>query len=164
MVYNTTVSLTKPNCTNCVDLGKCQDRFELFYWSKTDSNYLDVILKVFKKDDNKEFPLVQNVTMGVTDRNQFMQLRIQTVIAAENYAKEENLSTVLIPTLLKDMNEQLKLAHKVVDVVDRANKNIRWTLLRYTVDQIKFFMRKSNFFKEERGREVSTNCLCQIET
>ena len=35
----------------------------------------------------------------------------------------------------KDKNEQLKRAHKVVDVVDRANKRICVTLLRYNVDK-----------------------------
>ena len=35
----------------------------------------------------------------------------------------------------KDMDEQLKLAHKVVDVVERANKKICVTLLRYNVDK-----------------------------
>ena len=34
------------------------------------------------------------------------------------------------------MDEQLKLAHKVVDVVDRANKKICVTLLRYNVDKL----------------------------
>ena len=33
----------------------------------------------------------------------------------------------------KDMDEQLKLAHKVVDVVDRANRKICVSLLRYNV-------------------------------
>ena len=41
----------------------------------------------------------------------------------------------MIPTLSKDMDEQLKLAHKVVDVVDRPNKKICVTLLRYNVDK-----------------------------
>ena len=35
----------------------------------------------------------------------------------------------------KDMDEQLKLPHKIVDVVDRANKMIFVTLLRYNVDK-----------------------------
>ena len=35
----------------------------------------------------------------------------------------------------RDMDEQLKLAHKVVDVVDRANRKICVTLLRYNVDK-----------------------------
>ena len=40
-----------------------------------------------------------------------------------------------MPTLPKDTDEQLKLAHKVVDVVDRANRMICVTLLRYSVDK-----------------------------
>ena len=49
----------------------------------------------------------------------------------------------------KDMDEQLKLARKVVDVVDRANRKICVTLLRYKVDkpgssfaQVRVFARK----------------------
>ena len=49
----------------------------------------------------------------------------------------------------KDMDEQLKLAQKLVDVVDRANRKICVTLLRYNVDkpessytQIQLFVRK----------------------
>ena len=53
MAYNTTDSLDMLTCTDYVHFGKCQDRFGQFYWSKNDSNYLDVKLKVFKKDDIK---------------------------------------------------------------------------------------------------------------
>ena len=53
--------------------------------------------------------------MGETDFNQCMRLRNQLVSAAENFAREENLSLVLITTLCKDKDEQLKLAHKLVD-------------------------------------------------
>ena len=35
----------------------------------------------------------------------------------------------------KDIDEQLKLAHKVVDLVDRSNRRICVTLLRYNVDK-----------------------------
>ena len=87
--------------------------------------------------------------MGEADFNQFMRLRNQLVNAAKNFAREENLTPVLIPTMCKDMDEQLKLAHKVVDVVDRANRKISVTLLRYNVDkpessyaQVRFFSRK----------------------
>ena len=48
------------------------------------------------------------------------------------------------------MDEQLKLAHKVVDVVYQLNKEICVTLLRYNVNkpersyaQVRFFARKS---------------------
>ena len=50
----------------------------------------------------------------------------------------------------KDMDEQLKLAHKVVDVVDGANRKICVTLLRYSVDKpessyakVRLFARKN---------------------
>ena len=43
---------------------------------------------------------------------------------------------MLIPTMSKDMDEQLKLAHKVVEVVDRANRKICMSLLRYNVDKL----------------------------
>ena len=62
----------------------------------------------FQEDDNKEFRLVQNLTMGEADFNQFMRLRNRLVIAAENFATEENLSPLLIPTMSRDTDQQLK--------------------------------------------------------
>ena len=135
MAYNTTPSMDKLTCTDYVDFGKCQDRFGRISWSKNDSNYLDVKLKVFRKDDKKEFRLVQNLTMGEADFNNFVRLRNQLVNASENFAREKNLTTVLIHTMSKDMAEQLKLARKVVDVVDRTNRKICVTLLRYNADK-----------------------------
>ena len=134
MAYNTTASLDKLTCTDYADVGNCQDKFGRFYWSKNHSNYLDVKLKIFQKNDNKEFRLAQNLTMGEANFNQFMRLRNQLVNAAENVATEDNLTPVLIPTMSRDMDEQLKLAHKVIDVVDRANRKICMTLLRYNMD------------------------------
>ena len=52
----------------------------------------------------------KNLTMNEADFNQFIRLRNQLVIAAENFARDESLSPVLIPTMAKDMDEQLKLA------------------------------------------------------
>ena len=49
----------------------------------------------------------------------------------------------------KDVVEQLQLAHKVVDVVERANRKFFETLIRYNVDkressynQVRTFARK----------------------
>ena len=130
MAYNTTTSLDRLTCTNSVVFGKCQDRFGQFFWSKSDSNYLDVKLKVFKKDENKDFRLSQNLTIGDADFNQVMRLRNQLINAAEKFAREENLTPVLIPKLSRDMDEHFKLAHKVVDVVNCANRKLCVTLLR----------------------------------
>ena len=74
--------------------------------------------------------------MGEADFNQFLGLRNQLINAAEIFARKENLTTVLIPTMSKNMDEQLKPAHKVVGVVDRANRKICVTLLRYNVDKL----------------------------
>ena len=112
MAYNISASFDKLTCIDYVDFGKCQDTLARFCWSKNVSNYLDVKLKVFREDDKKEFRLVQNLTTGEADFNQFMRLRYQLVNAAENCAREENLTPVLKPTKFRDMDEQLKLAHK----------------------------------------------------
>ena len=90
MPYNTTASLEKLTCTDYVDFDKCPDRFRQFSWSRSDSKYLDVEHKVFRKDDKKEFQLVQNLAMGEADFSQFMGLRTQLVNGAENFAREEN--------------------------------------------------------------------------
>ena len=63
--------------------------------------------------------------------------------------QQKTLGPVLIPTMSKDMDEQLKPAHKVVDVVDRANRKTCVALLRYNVDkpessyaQVRLFAKK----------------------
>ena len=135
MAYNLTETLDKLTCTDYVDFGKCQDRFGRFSWSKSDSNYLDIKLKVFKREGkNAEFRLRRNLSMGEADFNQNICQRNQLVVAAENFLKEQSLSLVLQSTLSKDMEEQLKLVHKVIDVVDCPNRRICVTLLRYKVD------------------------------
>ena len=146
-----------------MDFRKCQDRFGQDCWSKNDSNYLDVKHKVFRKDDKKELRLVQNLTMGEAEFNQFMRLRNQLVNAAESFAREENLTPVLIPTMSRDMDEQLKLAHKVVDVVDRTNRNISLTLLRYNVDNSESSYAQVHLFASKKEDEkfqqvVYVNC------
>ena len=84
---------------------------------------MDVKRKEFKRD-NRDFHLVQNLTMGEADFNQFMRLRNQLVIPGENFGIEGNLSPVLTPTMSKDTDEESKLAHKLVDLVDRAKTDL----------------------------------------
>ena len=135
MAYNTTETLDKLACTDYVDFGKSQDRFGRFSWSKNDSNYLDIKLKVFKREDkDAEFRLRQNLSMGEADFNQFNRQRNQLVVAADNFVREKRMSAVLQSTLCKDMEEQLKLVHKVIDVVDRPKRRICVALLRYKAD------------------------------
>ena len=87
--------------------------------------------------------------MGEADFNQFIRQRNQLVDAADNFLREQKLSPVLQSTLSKDMEEQLKLFHKVIDLVLRPNRRICVTLLQYKVDnpetsyaQVRLFGRK----------------------
>ena len=56
--------------------------------------------------------------------NRFIRLNDQLVIAAKNIDREEILSPVLIPTMIKDMDEQHKLADKAIEVVAQAKRKI----------------------------------------
>ena len=159
MACNTTASLDKLTCTDYVDFAKSSDRFGRFSWTKNDSNYLDTKLKVFKREDkNAKFQLRQNLSNGEADINQFIRQRNQLVVAADNFLREQHLSTVLQSILSKDMEEQLKLVHKMIDVVDCPNRRICVTLLRYKVDnpetscaQVRLFGRKT---EEEKFQQI----------
>ena len=72
--------------------------------------------------------------MVEADFNQFIRQINQLVVRADIFLREQNLLPVLQATLSKDMEEQLKLVHEVIDFVDRANRRICVTLLRYNVD------------------------------
>ena len=109
---------------------------ENFFWSRKDSNYLDITLEVFRRDDSRDIRQVKNLTRGEEDFSQFMQLRNQLDIAAEKMSEDENLSPLQIPTFFKDMDEQLRRAHNFVDVMERANRKVCATLLRYKVDRL----------------------------
>ena len=113
---------------------------------------------MFKRDNNRDFCLVQNLTKREREFNRFIRLENYLVIAAQNFGREENLSPALTLTMSKDMDEQLKLAHKVIDVVDQAKRRIRVTLLRYNVEkptssyfQIRIFLKKK---KEEKFPQI----------
>ena len=158
MAYTTTETLDKLACTDYVDFGKCQDRFGRISWSKKDSNYLDFKLKVFKREDkNAEFRLRQNLSMGETDFNQFIRQRNQLIVAADNFLREQNLSSVFQSTLSKDMEEQLKLVHKVIDAVDRPKRRISVTRLRYKADNPETSYAQFRLFGRKRRRKNFKN-------
>ena len=50
MAYNTTATLDKLSCTDYLNFGKCHERFGQFSWSKNDPKYLDITLKLFKRE------------------------------------------------------------------------------------------------------------------
>ena len=161
MAQNTTASENKLICANYVDFGKCQEGFGQFSWSKNDFNYFYVKRKVFKKGDNRCFCPVKNLTMGSADIKQFKHLRKQLVNASE---RKENLSQVLILATSKDMDEQLKLSPKVVDVGNQTNRKICVkTMCAVQCGQAREFIRSSRInCKAERRRDALTKCLCEI--
>ena len=96
--------------------------------------------------------------MGEADFNQFIRQRNQLVVAADNFLREQNLSPVLQSKLSKDIEEQLKLVHKLIDVVDRPSRRICVTLLRCKVDnpetsyaEVRLFGRKK---EEENFQQI----------
>ena len=154
MARNTTASLDKLICTEYVDFSKCQDRFGRNSWFKNDSNYLDFKLKVFKREDkNAEFRLRENFSMGEADFNQFIRQRNTLVVAADNFLGKQKLSPVLQSTLSKDMEKQLNLVHKMIDVVDCPNRRICVTLLQYKADNPDFSYAQIRFIGRKKEEE-----------
>ena len=138
-------------------LWKLPGQIQLMFLVKNDSNCLSVKRKTFKKDYRRDFSFVRSLTMGEADFHQFMGLRNQSVNAAENFGREKSLSPVLIPTMSRDRDEQLKLIHNNVDIVARHYSKIRVNLPLYHVNmplssysQVRFFAKKKedkNFHK-----------------
>ena len=159
MAYNTTAPLDKLTSTDYVDFGRSSDRLSRFSWTKNDSIFLDIKLKVIKREDkNAVFRLRQNFSMGEADFNWLLCQRSQPVVAAVKFLREQNLSPFLQSTLSKGMEEQLKCVHKVINVVDRPNRRICVTLLRYKVEnpetscaQVRLFEGKK---KEEKFQQI----------
>ena len=69
------------------------------------------------------------------------------------------------PTKCKILYKQLKLAHKVVSIVDFPMKKICVTLVRYNVlEAEKFFLHKSSFCKKQGDKKPTTLCLNALKT
>ena len=101
MTYNTTATLDKLASADNVDFGKSQDRFGRIFWSKNSFDYLEVKLKVFKRDENEKLRSAQNLTIGEAYFNQFIRLRNQLVVPVRDFSKEENKPPVQVKLLVK---------------------------------------------------------------
>ena len=160
MTYNTIAILDKLACTNYVNFGKCQERSGWISWSKNSFVYLDVKLKMFRRNKTKQFRLVQNLTMGEADFNQFIRLRKQLVVAVRDFSKEENLPPVQVKLQAKDMAEQLELTHKIVEVLDRPHRKICVTMLRYNVEKPKTSYALVRLFGGRKDEEIFNQIFC----
>ena len=91
--------------------------------------------------------------MGEADFNQFVRLRNQLVVAVRDFSKEENLPLVQMKLLAIDMEEQLKLTHKIVEVVDRPHRKICVTMLRYNAEKPEISLVQRRMFGKRRDEE-----------
>ena len=95
---------------------------------------------------------------GEADFIQFIRLGNQLVAAVRDFSKEENRPPVQAKLLAKNMEEQLKLPHKVVEVVDRPHLKTCVTMLPYNVAkpetscvQVRLFGRRK---EEEKFNQI----------
>ena len=124
MAYNTTSSLHKLRCTGYVDFGKGQDRFEHISSSQKDSNYLDVKLKVFKKDDNKELHKERHISTSLCkcqdSFEQFYWSKIDSnylEVEFKVFKRNNNRAFRLVQTLTNgeaDFNQFMRLRNHLV--------------------------------------------------
>ena len=86
---------------------------------------------MFRKDDRWEFYKHQQTNLGESDSKQ-LQLRNQTVVAAADFPKDENLQTIVTSPLSRDSDEQLKHVQKAITIADIYKKNINATMKYYS--------------------------------
>ena len=122
--------------------------------------------KVFERDENKQFRLAQNLRMGEADFNQLIRLRNQLVVAVRDFSTEESLPLVQVKLLAKDMEEQLNLTHRIVEVAGRPHRKICVTMLRYNVEkpetsffQMRLFGRRKDEEKFNQINYVNQNLI-----
>ena len=157
MIFNITSALDKTSCTDYVDFGKNADRFGRISWSqieKDNQKYLDIQLKVFRKDDKGDFRRHQQIKLGVFDFKQLLCLRNEIVLAVREFSTDETLKEVVTSPLSKDLDEQLKHVQKAITILDRPKRKIIATMKKYCMDkpestyvQLRLFTRNSEHDK-----------------
>ena len=157
MIFNITSALDKTSRTDYVDFGKNADRFGRISWSQIEKDnlkYLDIQLKVFRKDDKGDFRRHQQIKLGVFDFKQLLCLRNPIVLAVREFSTDETLKEVVTSPLSKDLDEQLKHVQKAITIVDRPKRKIIATMKKYCMDkpestyvQLRLFTRNSEHDK-----------------
>ena len=141
MTYNATPSVDKLLSTGFLDFGNHEkNRFGRISWSKHEKNgantkFLEIQVKVFRRNEQGEFKVFQNINMGELDFKDFIRMKTELVDAATDFGKQQNLQPITLRPFSRDMETQLKLVHKVCNVVDRPHRKICVTMLRYNVEE-----------------------------
>ena len=154
-------TLDKSLCLDFVDFGKHQNRFGRFSWTKNEKNYLEIHFKVFRKDIANEFKRYQCVSLGQYDIKQFLRLRNQLIVAADNFTKEENLPYINVVGLSRDLGEQLKHVHKVIEIAEGVKRKKCVTLLRCKKDNPETSYAQIRLFPR-RKEEENFHQLCEV--
>ena len=138
-------------CTDYVNFSECQDRLGWISWSKGSFDYLDVKLKVFKKDENNEFRLAQNFTMWEADFNQFIRLKNQLAVAVRDFSQEENLTPAQVKLLAKAW---------------RSSSNLHTKLLKLLIDHTEIFalLCCAAMWRTQRFHVFKCDCLEEKRT
>ena len=163
MTHKTTSSDDKLTCTDYVDFGDYWTRYGRISWSQiekdgTNTKYLQIQVKVIKKDQHGEFRVHQKLNMGELDFKAFLTLRNQLYNAATHFAKEQDLKPITDSLLdenegWKEMETRLKMVHKVFKVVDLEQRKICVTMLRYKLKQLDTSYIQIRLFWRKQGEE-----------
>ena len=120
--YRTTVFLDKLTLSNIVESDKCEDRFSHFFWSEKIWIIREENLNSKTKDIAASFGRYRYKVLkkrGI-DFNKVIRLWNQQAVALHNYGRKQSLNPVSVPTISEELNEELKVDHKVVHAVDRS--------------------------------------------
>ena len=154
MADNTTAYFGQLTCTDKVNFSKSRNRCVQPSLYKRDSNYLDVKLN-FSRRWEQRFSTGTKSSMREAHFIHFnMRLAKQVFYAAKNFGREKYLRPIQTLTMSKAMDEQLKLAHKVVDNVDHGKRNICVTRRQYNVDKPHSSWAEVQIFAENEERET----------
>ena len=154
MIFNITSALNKTSCTDYVDFGKNAEQFVRISWfqiEKDNQKYLDIQLKVFRKDDKRDFRRHQQIKFLIS--NNFSVCGTQLIMLLE-FSTDETLREVVTSPLSKDLDEQLKHVQKAITIVDGRKRKIFASMKKYFIDkpestyvQLRHFTRNSEHDK-----------------
>ena len=88
---------------------------------------------------------------------EFLQLKNQLFVATKVLGGSQNLYSIRIAMMSKEVEKKLKLVHKVLDLGYHMNRTFCVTLLQNFVDKPGYFKKKSKFYRKSKGVKFLTN-------
>ena len=112
IIYIATASLYKLTGSDNLESGEVK-KFSAVFLVRKHLTLLGYSTQCFRKDNNKPLQLVLKPPI----REAVSETLYQVIFAADNFRRHEQFSPVQIPTRSEEIHEDLKLAHRVVNVV-----------------------------------------------